>query len=230
MYVIAVASQKGGVSKSTICIHLAAEAERKKKRAAILEVDRQGTSSALWAARRLELFRPNDMVKEADPNLARPEVFRVDSLHLDQKLSELAAKGFEVVTIDLPGAHSPAVVKAISVADYLLIPTRPNDVDLQASVETADAARRLKKPYAFVFTFVPSTGSDAANMRDTLEDADLVVAPEGLGDRRKEFGLAIETGRTVQELNPDSKSAAEVRALWKWLEKQLEAAHGRKVA
>ena len=126
--------------------------------------------------------------------------------------------------------HSPAVVKAISVADYLLIPTRPSDVDLQASIETADTARRLKKPYAYVFTFVPSTGQDTANMRDTLEGEGLVVAPGGLGDRRKEFGKAIEEGRTVQELGPESKSAREVRDLWKWVEKQLEASHDRKVA
>ncbi len=230
MNIVAVASQKGGVGKSTLCIHLAGEAVRKKQRAVILEIDRQGTSSALWNERRAELYRPDDIVRDIDPNSVQPEVHRVDSINLDRTIAELGRGGMEFVVLDLPGTHSAAVMKAISVCNYLLIPTRPNDVDLQASVETADTARRLKKRFAYIFTFVPSTGTDAVRMRDTLEDEGLVVAPVGLGDRRKEFAAAIENGQTAYELNPKSKSATEIRNLWKWLDKQLGVSHGRKVA
>ena len=66
-------------------------------------------------------------------------------------------------------------------------------------------------------------------MRDTLEDANLTVVPGGIGDRPKEFADAIENGQTVQERNPNGKSAGEIRAVWKWLEKQLGGLHGRKV-
>ena len=230
MNIVAVASQKGGVGKSTLCIHLAAEAVRKHRKAVILEIDRQGTSSALWNQRRSDRYRPDDIVRDVDPNPLQPEVHRVDSINLDRTLAELGRGGMEFVVLDLPGTHSAAVVKAISVAGYLLIPTRPNEVDLQASIETAGTAKRLRTPYAYVFTFVPSTGTDALKMREELEDEGLVVAPIGLGDRRKEYATAIERGQTAYELNPKSKSAGEIRDLWKWLDKQQGVPHGRKVA
>jgi hypothetical protein len=97
-------------------------------------------------------------------------------------------------------------------------------VDLHASLET----RRLKKPFAYVFTFVPSTGQDEPKMREVLEDKGLMVAPKGLGDRRKEYAEAIANGSAVQETKPGSTSAAEVKAIWRWLEQQLESVNARK--
>jgi hypothetical protein len=56
--------------------------------------------------------------------------------------------------------YSPASASSsFGIADITLIPTRPRDVDLQPSIETADAARRASKPFAYIFTFVPATAS-----------------------------------------------------------------------
>ena len=58
MSIIAVASQKGGVAKSTLAIHLAVEAVRKRKlRTVILELDKQGTAGLLWNQRRARTVR-----------------------------------------------------------------------------------------------------------------------------------------------------------------------------
>jgi chromosome partitioning protein len=231
MSIVAIVSQKGGVAKSTLSIHLAVEAVRKKKRTVILELDKQGTTSLLWSQRRAERHRPEDLVKAmGDQTPPQPEVHRVDSSNLEIVLEQMRRGGIEFVVLDLPGAHNPAVSKAIAASDYILIPTRPNDVDLHASLETADVARRLKKPFAYIFTFVPPTGQDEAKMREALEDSGLTVAPKGLGDRRKEYGEAIANGSTVQEMKAGSASAIEVRAIWRWLEQQLEVVHGRKAA
>jgi chromosome partitioning protein len=148
MSIIAIASQKGGVGKSMLAIHIAAEAARKKKRTVILELDRQGTISLLWNKRRVENFKPDDMLKSVDSFTPQPEVRRAESVTLEQTIAELRGAGVQLIVLDLPGTHSPAINKAIGIADITLIPTRPRDVDLQPSIETADAARRANKPFA----------------------------------------------------------------------------------
>jgi chromosome partitioning protein len=231
MSIIAVVSQKGGCAKSTLAIHLAVEAVRKKKmRTVILELDKQGTTGLLWNQRRAESHVPDDLVKAMGDAPPQPEVHRVDSSNVQVVLEEMRRGGVEFVVLDLPGAHNPATAKAIAASDYVLIPSRPNDIDVHASLETADIARRLKRPFAYVFTFVPSSGQDEPKMREALEDAGLTVAPKGLGDRRREYADAIASGSTVQEMKPGSASAAEVKAIWRWLEQQLEATHDRKAA
>jgi chromosome partitioning protein len=229
MSIIAIVSQKGGCSKSTLAIHLAVEAVRKRKmRTVILELDKQGTTGLLWNQRRAANHAPDDLVKGMGEMPAQPEVHRVDSSTIQVVLEEMRAGGVEFVVLDLPGAHNPAVAKAIAASDYILIPSRPNDIDVHASLDTAEIARRLNRPFAYVFTFVPPTGQDEPKMREALEDAGFTVAPKGLGDRRKEYAEAIASGSTVQEMKPGSVSAAEVKAIWRWLEQQLEVDHGRK--
>jgi chromosome partitioning protein len=228
MSVVAAVSQGGGVGKSTLAIHLATEATRKPHnlRAAIIELDKQGTTSLFWSQRRAEKHRPDDLIGKIDENPVQPEVHRVDPSTLRPTLEEMHRTGLQFVVLDLPGAHNPAVMMAMSMADYVLIPSRPHDVDLHKSLETAAAAKRLDKPMAYVLTFVPPTGSDAERVRDDLEQEKFTVAPGGLGDRRKEYADAILDGTTVQEKDPHSKSAKEVRKIFNWLLEELEKAHG----
>ena len=59
-----------------------------------------------------------------------------------------------------------------------------------------------KQTFAYIFTFVPATGQQTAQMRDTLEDANLTVVPGGMGTAQRSSRDAIENGQTVQERNP----------------------------
>ena len=97
MHVIALAQQKGGVGKSTLAIHLAAEAQRLGRQAVIIELDRQGTASALWAAARNQA------------GLGKPDVMRQDANQLEQTLHVMRGLGVKVVVLDLPGSANPAI-------------------------------------------------------------------------------------------------------------------------
>lgn len=207
MHVITLAQQKGGVGKSNLALHLAAEAGR-SGRAVVLELDRQGTSST-WHDTRSETGG------------GQPDVMRVDSTQLAPTLHTLKGVGLDYVFLDLPGTHSPAVNAAIKAADLVLIPARPQEVDIGASAETLGVVQRLKRRYAYVLTFIPATGSRAGEAREALEEAGHPVAPGGIG-LRASFVEAITAGKTVQETEPRGKAAGEIRALWTYVQAQLE--------
>jgi chromosome partitioning protein len=229
MQVITIGQQKGGVSKTTLAIHLAAEATRKGRRAVILELDRQGTASQ-WSQRRPYTAESTDLLKGVDQAKVPPEVVHADAARLDDALSVMAEAGVDLVVIDLPGTHSPAITPAIRVADLILIPARPNEIDITASSETLAAVNRLGKAYAYILTFLPSSGNREEEARDALEEGGHRVAPGGLG-QLVDYADALAAGQTVQELKPNGKAAEQVRALWKWTEKALhEQASERKIA
>jgi hypothetical protein len=98
-----------------------------KKRTVILELDRQGTVSLLWNKRRVENLKPDGMLKSVDSFTPQPEVRRAESVMLEQTIAELRGAGVRLIVLDLPGTHSPAINKAIGIADITLIPTRPRD-------------------------------------------------------------------------------------------------------
>src|SRR5664279_5617787 len=72
MQVIALISQKGGVGKSTLAVHLATEANAQGQRVLLLDLDPQG-SAMEWANRRGD--RPPD-VSGANPASVAKEIER----------------------------------------------------------------------------------------------------------------------------------------------------------
>ena len=135
----------------------------------------------------------------------------------------------QLIVLDLPGTHSPAINKAIGIAEYHADPDEAARRGSAAEHRNRRCRAPRKQTFAYIFTFVPATGQQTAQMRDTLEDANLTIVPGGIGDRPKEFADAIENGQTVQERNPNGKSAGEICAVWKWLKKRLGGLHGGKV-
>ena len=206
MNVIALAQRKGGCMKSTLAIHIAAAAADDGKQAVVIELDKQGTAS-LWNDK-----RRNDQ---------HPKVMRIESNALDQTLAVLKNLGVTLVVLDLPGTHNPAIAAAIKATDTVLIPARPSEVDISHSAETLETVHRLRKPYAFVMTFVEGTGKRADEARDALVAEGHPVVPQYMG-RRQVYQDAIATGRTVMEIDPASKASEEIVGLWAWVVSQLE--------
>jgi chromosome partitioning protein len=227
--VITVASQKGGVGKSNCAIHMAAEAVRKGRKAVIIELDGQGTASQVWRAARDRLVNEDDLLRKVDRQRLPPEVVSIHSVQLEKALERYRASGYDYAVIDLPGTDSPGVNHAVNAADLVLVPSRPNATDLASSGKTVGAIHRLNRPYAYVLTFLQRSGKQTEEAREALEEHGHAVAPGGISDL-KDYEDAIGTGKTVYEVKSDGKAAREIKALWKWLAKQLEVEDAKKVA
>jgi chromosome partitioning protein len=213
MKVVSLAQQKGGVCKSTLAVHLAAEAQSRGLKSVIVEVDRQGTAT-MWHERRGD---------------TPPDVMQQTALKLSQTLTTLKGLGADFVVLDLPGADNPGVTAALKAADFILLPTRPADTDMVASRPTLAAIRRLEKPYAYVLTFVEASAPRAANdAEEFLRDEGCEVCPHRIA-RRQIYIDAVAAGHSVMEDEPRGKAAAEIAALWEWLADQIGIADGKSV-
>jgi chromosome partitioning protein len=200
MKTIALVTQKGGSGKSTIAVHLAVAAIRQGVLAAIIDLDPQGSAS-LWAQRRGN----DDLAVVA----ARPA-------ELPGLLANARSQKAALVLIDTAGRDDVTADAVIQLANIVLIPCRPSLYDIGASAATADKVRRAGgKKAAFVLNGVPPTGNREAEAREALGDV-LPVAPVSIHNRVA-YSDALNDGRSVEELDPHSKAAEEIRTLYNWI-------------
>jgi chromosome partitioning protein len=186
--VLALASQKGGSGKTTLSGHLAVQAQLAGDGPVVLiDIDPQGSLADWWNEREPEY-----------PAFAQTTVAR-----LPADLSILRQQGFKLAVIDTPPAITMAIQSVISVAELIVVPTRPSPHDLRAVGATVDLCERAGKPLIF-----------ALSQHGT-------VAPTTL-HHRTDFAASMIDGRTVMEVDPNGKSAAEVRALWTYISDRLE--------
>jgi chromosome partitioning protein len=208
MKVIAVVSQKGGAGKTTLAVHLAAEAA-KSGVALIIDTDPQATASR-WSEWR---------------SGTEPEVIDCGApTLLAGKLAKAAELGADIAVIDTP-PHADAMARqAARLADLILIPCRPRAFDLAAIEATADLVRSSRKPAFVVFNAGPPRGPhiyrEAAEL--ITEGFGLEIAPIVLPERAA-FHHSAAAGRTAPEHHAEGKAATEIQALWAWTCEQLGA-------
>jgi chromosome partitioning protein len=204
MNVIVLASQKGGAGKTTLAAHLAVAAEAAGDGPSVLiDTDPQGSLSAWWN------------VRKADTPVLAPTTIA----ELPEKLVLLAAAGYRVAVIDTPPAITDAIGAVVGLGDLVLIPTRPSPHDLRAVGSTVSLVQATGKPFVFAVTQAkPNTRLTVQAMAALSEHG--TVAPAIVHDRVDYAGSMID-GRTVQELDPKGRSAAEMNDLWVFVKAQL---------
>lgn len=204
MYVIVLASQKGGAGKTTLAAHLAVAAEAAGHGPAVLiDTDPQGSLSAWWNVRKAE-----------SPRLAPMTI-----TELPEKLTLLGKAGYSVAMVDTPPAITEAIGAVVMSADLVLIPTRPSPHDLRAVGSTVSLVQNAGKPFVFAVTQAkPNTRLTVQAM--AALSAHGRVAPVIVHDRVDYAGSMID-GRTVQEIDPRGRSAAEMAELWGFLKAQI---------
>ncbi len=205
MRVLAVASQKGGSGKTTLSGHLAVQAERVGCGPVVMiDIDPQGSLADWWNERTTDL-----------PAFAQTLVAR-----LAADLETLRAHGFKLAVIDTPPAITMAIQSVIAVAELIVVPTRPSPHDLRAVGATVDLCARAGKPLVFVVN-AATPGTRVTTEATMALSQHGTVAPV-IVHHRVDFASSMIDGRTVMELDPDSKSSAEIAQLWTYLHDRLE--------
>ncbi|MFC7497718.1 AAA family ATPase [Enterovirga sp. GCM10030262] len=205
MRVLALSSQKGGSGKTTLSGHLAVQAQLAGYGpVCLIDIDPQGSLADWWNE------RESDMPAFAQTTVAR----------LGADLEVLRQQGFRLAVIDTPPAITMAIQSVIQVAELVVIPTRPSPHDLRAVGATVDLCERAGKPLIFVVNGATPKAKITYEAAVALSQHG-TVAPITL-HHRTDFAASMIDGRTVMEVDPKGKSAAEVRELWEYISDRLE--------
>ena len=204
MRVIVVASQKGGNGKTTVAAHLAVHASIVGQGPVVLiDTDPQGSLSEWWAARKDEYHPNDDALALATTKLN----------DLPARLAELRKNRTAFVVIDTPPAITTSIAEAISIADLVVIPTRPSPHDLRAIGATMRLTRMTGKPFLFVVNGAVPRAKITAEAVTALS-AHGQVAPVILS-LRTDYAASMIDGRTVMEAGGSTgRSAQEIAELW----------------
>jgi chromosome partitioning protein len=205
MKVLVFASQKGGAGKTTLTGHLAVEAERQGKGPCLLmDADPQGSLVEWWNSREA----PTPVFAQADVS------------NLGRQLVDLGKKGFQYAFIDTPPAITGTIQSVIQCADMVVIPTRPSPHDLRAVGRTVVMCQAAGKRPVFVINGAANRARITAEAAISLSEFGAVCPV--VVYQRTDFASSMTDGRTAQELDEGSRSALEMRSLWKYLHSQMK--------
>jgi chromosome partitioning protein len=214
MRVIVVASQKGGVGKTTVAAHLAVHADMAGHGPAVLvDTDPQGSLSEWWDARKDE----HQHEHEHEQDTLTLTTTKLDDL--PARLAELRRNGAAVAIIDTPPAITASIKQVIEIADFVVIPARPSPHDLRAIAATVNLTRGAGKPFVFVINGAAPRANITAQAVAALSEHGQ-VAPVILY-QRTDFAASMIDGRTVMETTATGRSAQEIAELWKCVSAQM---------
>lgn len=196
---IAVLSQKGGVGKTTLALHLAAarlqrwKSESCKKKLALLDLDDQES-----------LYRYRRTLKKA----------YFDTVPLE-KLPRALERAYEKandVIIDAPRSLDNALTFALmSRADAVLIPYMPEYDAVLAARRTLEVARKVRKERPdFQFRLVLMGSGGALHRREMTRESRELFSPwvcKAAIPISSHIGAAARSGVTVFENSPDSSAS-----------------------
>lgn len=201
MKTIAFISQKGGVGKTTLAIHLAVAFAADGLNVAVLDLDPQA-SAAEWKD-----FREEEM----------PGVIAIPSSRLPKVLQELKSRGADVVILDTAPHSEGTALDAARAADLILIPCQPSIMDLRAMRKTTDLLKHVRKPTYAVLNGVSVQGSAALGTEKAITaEFKIDICPVRMGDRVA-YSRCLISGQSAQEYEPEGKAAREARKLHKWV-------------
>lgn len=206
MQTIVINSQKGGSGKTTLCAHLAVEAERRGDGPVFLiDTDPQGTLST-WHEHR-----------EAEA----PQRVEVPLEQLAQGLEVLKQRKASYCFIDTAPTRTDENAALFRLADLVLVPIRPSPSDLWAAAATVAILKDAGIPFLFILTQAKANASITAQAAAALSHYG-PVAETFIADRVP-YAAAMTDGRTAIEIAAKGPAAQETASLWKNIKACLHA-------
>src|SRR3954452_13027388 len=201
MITICFISQKGGVGKTTLAIHLATAMQAAGQQTIVIDLDPQA-SAAEWKDSRAD---------------DRPYVIAVPPSRLAKTLEMARTNGAEVAILDTAPHSEGTALEAARASDLILVPCQPSIMDLRAMRKTADILNYLKKPTYAVLNEVSAQGTVADEAAKAITaQFGMPVCPIRLG-QRVAFNRCLLTGQTAGEYEPGGKAAQEIDSLRQWV-------------
>jgi chromosome partitioning protein len=201
---IVLASQKGGVGKSTLAAHIAVAAELDGAGPCVLlDTDPQASLSEWWNGRAAET----------------PAFAHASLKELPEKLEALANAKFSYAILDTSPSVSDSIQTVVKLADLVIIPVRPSPHDLRAVGRTVELVTDAGKPFVFAVTQAKSNTRLTVQAVAALSEHG-IVAPAIVADR-VDFAASMIDGRTVLEVDAKGRSASEIGELWLFVKKRI---------
>lgn len=202
--IVALLNQKGGVSKTTLALHLAGCWAGTGKRVLVVDADPQG-SALDWSEQRS---------REGLPRLFAVVGLARETLH--RELPEIAA-GYDRVVIDGPPRVAGIARSALLAADLVLVPATPSPFDGWAWAEMLrllDEARvfRPELTARMLLNRCAARTVIARETADALADHDPPVLANRVSQRIA-FADTARTGRLVHEVPAGLIAAQEIAAV-----------------
>jgi chromosome partitioning protein len=200
MWIVTVASRKGGSGKTTLTRNLAVAGCGYGETTAVLDTDPQGSLTAWWNRR-----------KRPTPTLVGP------SESIPDLLQSLRGGGEGMVFVDTPPSVHRFIGSIIEQSDLVLVPVRPSPDDLAAV--NATLALLEGRRWAFVLTQVKARTRLVQEAAKVLASVG-TMAPVHVTDR-VEYAMSAASGQGVTESEPRGAAAAEMHLLLSFVSRQL---------
>lgn len=205
-----IASQKGGVGKTTVCINLAVQAlNHTKKKIALLDLDPQ-RSLHTWFD-----LRSNNEVRISK----RMSLLASSKADFALELENLKDDGYGYVFIDTPPVDKSWMARVFAFSDLVIVPTKAGPFDIAAARPTLQMALEKEIPVRWLFSGVilpkPEVREIAMQLLQTAK-----VCP-GVVKELSDVVRATQLGMAVSEFNPDSAASRAYYLNWLDIENEL---------
>lgn len=212
MYIITIASTKGGVGKSTFVLNLATVLLNQGKKVAVLDADSQGTINK-WSKVREYMIDAGEKINKLFVAGARGEA-------LLEIANDKKQQGYFVL-IDSPGVDDPNMRNSLLRSDIVVTTCSTSAVDLWEVESLISILKKLKSiqnrriPLLLIFNKVPTSHTSSA-VEEALSFFDQNnINPDyilkSIIKERVAFKHSIKSGRGVIEYSPqDNKAVKEI--------------------